>query len=98
MNKLLRTMALVSAFGVTLAATGTVAQEKKKPADKDSKIGKVEIYESKKGFRFRIVGSDGKALCGAYKDYKTKDEATKAVEEIKEILTKTKPVDGAAAK
>lgn len=110
MPKFLRSLALMSALAMMVAATGSLAQEKKdakKPADpkadtkkeeKEEKLGKVEIYESKNGFRFRVVGTDGKNICGAYKDYKTKEECLKVVEELKAILTKTKPVDGAAAK
>ena len=104
MTKFIRSLALLSALAVTVAATGTMAQDKKetkKPADtkkdeKDEKVGKIEIYESKGGFRFRVVGADGKNICGAYKDYKTKEECLKVVDELKAILTKTKPVDGAA--
>ena len=101
MNKFFRSLALMTALGVTVAATGTMAQDKKekKPADtkkaddKEEKLGKVEIYEAKDGFRFRIVGADGKNICGAYKGYKTKDDCAKVVEELKAILTKTKPVE-----
>lgn len=103
MPKFLRSLALMTALGVTVAATGTVAQEKKETKkaagakkaddDKEEKIGKVEIYASKNGFRFRVVGSDGKNICGAYKDYKTKEDCAKVVDELKAILTKTKPVE-----
>lgn len=103
MAKFLRSLALMTALGITVAGTGLVAQEKKdakKPADtkkaaddKEEKLGKVEIFESKNGFRFRVVGADGKNICGAYKDYKTKEECAKVVEELKAILTKTKPVE-----
>jgi hypothetical protein len=102
MSKFLRSLALMTALGVTVAGTGLLAQEKKdakKPADtkkaddKEEKLGKVEIFESKNGFRFRVVGADGKNICGAYKDYKTKEECAKVVEELKAILTKTKPVE-----
>ncbi len=105
MPKFLRSLALLSALAVTVAATGTMAQDKKKDDkkaadtkkdDKEEKLGKVEIYESKNGFRFRVLGADGKNICGAYKDYKTKEECLKVVDELKAILTKTKPVDGAA--
>lgn len=106
MTKFLRSLALMTALGVTVAATGTMAQDKKeakkpadaaKPGDKDEKIGKTEVYETKAGgFRFRVIGADGKNICGAYKDYKTKEECLKVVDELKAILTKTKPVDGVA--
>lgn len=103
MSKFLRTLALMTALGVTVAATGTMAQDKKetkkadtkKADDKEEKTGKVEIFEAKDGFRFRILGADGKNICGAYKGYKTKDECLKVVDELKTILTKTKPVDAA---
>lgn len=105
MKKFIRSLALMSALAVTAASTGTMAQDKKKDDkkaadtkkdEKDEKLGKIEVYESKGGFRFRVVGADGKNICGAYKDYKTKEECLKVVDELKAILTKTKPVDGAA--
>jgi uncharacterized protein YegP (UPF0339 family) len=109
MTKLARTMLMMAVLGGLATSTATVAQEKgkadtkkpatgaeKKPADskkEDTKLGKFEIYPSKKGFRFRIVGADGKNLCGAYKDYASKEDAIEALDEIKAILTKTKLVE-----
>jgi uncharacterized protein YegP (UPF0339 family) len=101
MTQFLRSLALMTALGVTVAATGTMAQEKKekKPADtkkaddKEEKIGKVEIYEVKDGFRFRILGADGKSIGMASRSYKTKDDCSKAYDELKAIVAKVKPVE-----
>lgn len=100
MTKFLRTLALMTALGVTVAATGTMAQDKKpadtKKEDKEAKTGKVEIFEGKDGaFRFRVLGTDGKSISTSSKGYKTKDDCVKAFDELKAIVAKVKPVDAA---
>ncbi|MCZ2342941.1 MAG: DUF1508 domain-containing protein [Bacteroidales bacterium] len=81
---------------LSLALLSTApAQVTKKKTGTDSP-GVAEIYEGKDGFRFRIKGSDDKSLAISPKGYKTRADCEKALETIKDILTKTKVVDGKA--
>jgi hypothetical protein len=104
-----RTFALMAMLaGLTGSLALTHAQEPKKKDDKPAAkapekkapekkaAGSVVYYEGAKGWRFRIEGPDGKSISGCYKNYETKEEAIKAIEELKAILTGEKPVEGKA--
>ena len=80
--------------GLTMSvADAQVTKGKKKAGDAP---GVAEVYESKKGFRFRITGPDGKTIAAGFKDYKSKAECVEALDTIKAILTTTEIVDGKA--
>ena len=73
----------------------------KKDTKKDTKkeketeaAGSVEVYKGAKGFRYRIKNADGKTVAMPLPQmaWETKEEALKAIDELKDIL-KTKPVD-----
>ena len=60
---------------------------KKADSEKPGDGGKIEIYKSKgDGFRFRIVGADGKNICGAYKDYETKEDCFSILRQLSSNL------------
>jgi uncharacterized protein YegP (UPF0339 family) len=97
MTKLLRTCALMTALAVLAGGTTTlvVAQEKKKKEKSEAKVGSVEIYKAKNGFRYRIKNGDGKtvAMPLPQMSWETKKEVEDAISDLKETLNKGKVVD-----
>ncbi len=64
--------------------------EKKDKKDEKSDESKVEVYQGKDGWRFRIVGPDGKSVAIGVQPYATKEECLAAVEVVKATLGKAK--------
>ena len=103
--KLRRTVALMIAFAALVSGTASLASnqdpkakpktdDKKKVDDKkdDKKPqGKIEIYEAKKGWRYRILNNDDKTVAMPAKSYEKKEDVLKELELIKSILNSEKP-------
>ena len=96
MARVSRRLAVVFVLCAGLTLSVADAQVTKGKAKADDAPGVAEVYESKKGFRFRITGPDGKTIAAGFKDYKSKAECVDALDTIKAILTTTKIVDGKA--
>ena len=106
MTKFVRSIALAAAIAALVCASGmsvAPAQDKKtkdtvKTDDtkktttkKDDVTGTVELNKDARGmYRFKIVGEDGKALAMTTKGYEKKEDALKAIEMVKSILSKAK--------
>jgi uncharacterized protein YegP (UPF0339 family) len=102
MFQYVRTLALMTALAALAGGTMTLAvaqdtkkaaQDKKK-ADK-GKVGTVEIYKGKNGFRYRVKNADGKTIAMPLPQaaWETKKECEEAIDDLKETLTKGKVVD-----
>ena len=79
------------AVALAVSAVALTAADDKKEAKKDG--GVAEVYKGKDGWRFRIKGADGKSLATSTRGYGDKEDAIKALETIKDVLTNTKPVE-----
>lgn len=94
-------------FGVAmLCEVGADAQTKTKDKDTATKkveekkkdaaaAGGIEIYKGKNGFRYRIVDADGKTVAMPIPNaaWDTKEGVLKAIDALKETLSKAKPVE-----
>jgi uncharacterized protein YegP (UPF0339 family) len=92
---------LAAALIAGLAGVGTApAQDKKKTDKAAAKAGAtIEISEGKDGkYRFTIRDADGKYLAGNSVGFATKDDAVKAVENLKTVLPTAKVAEGKEAK
>jgi len=70
------------------------AQDKSKTKGKEKdKVGTVEIYKAKDGYRFRIKNPDGKTIAIPTRGHESKDDVVKDLDEIKATLNKVKPTD-----
>ncbi len=104
MGKLFRSVALTAAIAGLMTVTGlSVAPAQVKDKDKkDDKakvetkadeIGVTEVYMGKDGWRFRIKNAEGKSIAIGTMSFDKKEDAVKAVEVVKTILTKGKVVE-----
>lgn len=87
---------LILVIGLTGGLLGFVWLNADAQTKKDAvpaKLGEVEIFKGKAGFRWRVVDTDGKtiAMPPASKAWETKEEVGKALDELKETLNKVKP-------
>jgi uncharacterized protein YegP (UPF0339 family) len=95
-TKFIRCAALVAAIAALVSAAGpspAPAQDKKKEvkASKDDAGGSVVLSTDTKGmYRFKVVGADGKTIMQSSKGYDKKDDALKALDTVKSILSKSK--------
>jgi len=70
------------------------AQDKSKTKAKEKeKVGTVEIYKAKDGYRYRVKGTDGKVLAMPSHARETKEDVAKDLEDIKTTLNKVKPAE-----
>lgn len=86
---------LAAAAVAGLAGVGTAPAQDKKKTDKAAvKAGAtVEVSEGKDGkYRFTVRDADGKYLAGNSVGFATKDDAVKAVDNLKAILPTAKVV------
>ena len=96
MTKFIRCAVLVAAIAGLVSAAGpslAPAQDKKKEikASKDDAGGTVVLsQDSKDMYRFKVVGADGKTIMQSSKGYAKKDDALKALDTVKSILSKAK--------
>ncbi|MBA4188195.1 MAG: hypothetical protein C0467_09285 [Planctomycetaceae bacterium] len=105
MGKCFRSLALVGIVAGLMTVTGlSVAPAQVKEKDKEKKddkkveakgddIGVTEVYKAKDGWRFRIKGPEGKSIAIGTVPFEKKEDAAKAVETLKTILTKGKVVE-----
>ena len=95
---------LLALFGLAVGTVTLDAGDKK--GGKDSKkvekkvekeaIGSIEIYKNAKGdYRYRVKNEEGKTIAMPLPQmhWETKEECVKAIEELRDILKKTKPVE-----
>lgn len=96
MTKLVRSAVLAAAIAALVSAAGmsvAPAQDKKKEikSSKDEPGGTVVLSQDAKDmYRFKVVGADGKTIMQSSKGYAKKDEALKALDTVKSILSKAK--------
>src|SRR5262245_5938859 len=103
MRKFLCSLALFAAIGVLVVSVSSpapaqpkdkkdVKKDDKKDAKKEEKKdeSKIEVYQSKDGWRFRVVGPDGKTVAIGVQGYTKKDDCLTAVEVVKTTLGKVK--------
>ncbi len=66
-------------------------EEKKdvKPADP----GTIEVYQSKDGWRYRVLGTDGKPIAIGVQGYAKKEDCVATIEVLKAALVKAKVVE-----
>jgi hypothetical protein len=57
--------------------------------------GTIEVYKGAKGYRYRIKDAEGKTVAMPLPNmhWDKKEECLEAIEEVKTILAKVKPVD-----
>jgi uncharacterized protein YegP (UPF0339 family) len=77
------------AFGQTKGK----AQPTRKEVAPPPKVGTIEVYKAKDGYRFRIKDTDGKTVAMPPKGYDEKDECLKTLDFIKATLNNVKPAD-----
>jgi uncharacterized protein YegP (UPF0339 family) len=67
-------------------------KDDKKEAKKDNKTddGKIEVYQGKDGWRFRVYAPDGKLIAVGVQSYANKADCTAAVEVLKTTMAKAK--------
>lgn len=83
-------MALLAGGLLIVTTHSNVSAQAKKPAD----VGTLEITKDKAGqYRFKAVGVDGKTIMQSSKGYANKEDALKAIEAVREILSKGKVVE-----
>src|SRR3712207_4449849 len=86
--------AAVAALVAVAAPSALVAQPKDKKEDKkDAKPdgpGAIEVYQAKDGWRFRVLGPDGKSVAIGMQGYAKKEDCLAAVEVLKTTLAKAK--------
>jgi uncharacterized protein YegP (UPF0339 family) len=91
MGKVFRAAVLVAALGALVSAgsmtTSSPAQEKTTAIQKD-KIGTIEVYKAKDGWRFRVKNNEGKSVAIGTVGYDTKEEAVKIVDFVKNTFAK----------
>jgi uncharacterized protein YegP (UPF0339 family) len=99
MRKFLCSLVLFAAIGVMVASVSSPApaqQKDKKDVKKDDKKdvkkdeSRIEVYQAKDGWRFRVLGPDGKSVAIGVQGYAKKDECVAAVESLKAVLGKAK--------
>jgi len=92
MSKLVRVSTLLAfMIAVTASAVSVAdAQDKKDPKKPAEKAGKVEVYMAKDGYRFRIMDAEGKTIAMTTKAYDKKEDAVKALEQVKTTLNTVK--------
>jgi uncharacterized protein YegP (UPF0339 family) len=66
------------------------AKKEDKKDEKKDEPGKVEVYQAKDGWRFRIAGPDGKTVAIGVQGFAKKDDCLSAVEVVKATLGKVK--------
>ena len=100
MRKVIGGMALVAMFGLFAGGDSDRAygQAKSKPPAQSTrkeaaKVGTIEVYKAKDGYRFRIKDMDGKTVAMPTKGYDEKDECLKALDFIKATLNGAKPTE-----
>lgn len=102
MRRLLLASALIiGMFALIQADTSALGQAKKEPpkdtkkveTKEEPKVGGIEIYKGKSGFRYRILDANGKtvAMPLPQMSWETKEEVAKALEALKETLNKATP-------
>ena len=93
MGKIVRTVVLAAAMAALATAGGlgtAPAQVKDKGKSKAEKVGTVEVWEAKDGYRFKVVDPDGKTVAMSAKAYDKADDAKKALEFVKHTLNTAK--------
>jgi uncharacterized protein YegP (UPF0339 family) len=103
MRKTIGLIALVFGLTVVMATNAPQidAQEKgakqkktdEKKAAPAAKVGTIEIYKAKDGYRFRIKDTDGKTIAMPPRGQENKEDVLKDLDEIKETLAKVKPTE-----
>ena len=71
-------------------------KDAKKDEKKDAKAvepGTVEVYQSKDGWRYRVLGADGKPIAIGVQGYAKKEDCLATVDFLKASLTKAKVVE-----
>src|SRR5262249_28316945 len=63
-------------------------KEDKKDEKKDD--SKIEVYQGKDGWRFRVIGPDGKTVAIGVQGYAKKEDCLAAIEVLKTTLGKVK--------
>ena len=87
LGALLVAMTAITASAISIADAQDKGKDPKKPAEKP---GKVEVYMAKDGYRFRIMDADGKTIAMTTKAYDKKEDAHKALEQVKATLNTVK--------
>lgn len=106
MRKLICSLALFAAVGMLVASVAlpTTAQQKKdekkdvkkedkKDDKKDAKKdepGAIEVYQGKDGWRYRVLGPNGKTIAIGIQGYAKKEDCLAAIEVLKMTLAKAK--------
>jgi uncharacterized protein YegP (UPF0339 family) len=73
-------------------------QAKSKPAPaptrkEAAKVGTIEVYKAKDGYRFRIKELDGKTIAMPTRGHEDKEDCLKSLEFIKATLDSVKPTE-----
>jgi uncharacterized protein YegP (UPF0339 family) len=70
-------------------------KDDKKDVKKEEKRddSKIEVYQGKDGWRFRVVGPDGKSVAIGVQGYAKKEDCLAAVDVVKATLGKAKVVE-----
>jgi uncharacterized protein YegP (UPF0339 family) len=79
--------------GPVQAQTKGKTQPTKKTEAPPAKVGTIEVYKAKDGYRFRIKDTDGKTVAMPTKGYDEKDDCLKTLDFIKATLNNVKPTD-----
>ncbi|HEY2785374.1 MAG TPA: hypothetical protein VGJ05_10395 [Fimbriiglobus sp.] len=97
MSKFARPLVLVIAIAALAGGAMTAQDRTKKSTDKKDVKGTVEYYEAGDGWRWKVTNGT-KTIGMATKGYTKKEDAIKAIEDVKAILNAVKPTEGKATK
>jgi uncharacterized protein YegP (UPF0339 family) len=97
MRKLLCSLALFVAVGLMVTTTTAPApaqpkdkKDDKKDVKKEEKLGTVEVYQAKDGWRFKVLNAEGKTIAMATTGHDKKDECLAVLDLVKATLAKVK--------
>jgi len=59
-----------------------------KKDDKEEKVGTIEVYQSKDGWRYRVIGPDGKSIAIGVQGFAKKEDCLAVVDLLKATMAK----------
>jgi uncharacterized protein YegP (UPF0339 family) len=92
-RKLFHAFALFAVIAALIAAGGlstAPAVQKDKDKEKKDEIGKIEVFQAKDGWRFRVVNEEGKSVAIGTVGFEKKEDCLKTLEYVKTTLAKAK--------
>jgi uncharacterized protein YegP (UPF0339 family) len=108
MRTLLRSLALFAFVAALVASAGVPEaparqkddkkKDEKKKDDKAVEPGTIEVYQTKDGWRYKVVSAEGKVIAVGVQGFDKKEECLAVVEFLKTTMAKGKVVEQPAEK